>query len=104
MIDEDRPYPVCHALADVTALAGAAVCASRSQRPERVQALALREGETTRLLLANVTCEPHPVRVEGLAGVARRSPLGEAGADECGLELELLPYAIVRLDVRPDRS
>ena len=104
VMDEDRPFPVFHALADVTALAG--------RRRLRVDAPSARsasrrwpwgEAEGTRLFLANVSCEPHPVRVEGLAGVARRSSLGEAEAGECGLELELAPHAIVRLDVRHDR-
>jgi hypothetical protein len=97
-------YPVLHALADVAALSGAEVLPARSRRPERVQALALREGAVTRLFLANVGCEPHPVRVEGLVGVAHSCLLGEAEAAECGLELVLAPYAIVRLDVRSDRS
>ncbi len=103
VMDADRAYPVCHALRDVTSLAGARVCASQSRRPERVQTLALRAGAETRLFLANVSREPHPVRVEGLEGVARRARLGEASGDECALELELAPQEIVRLDVRHDR-
>ena len=67
-----------------------------------MQALALRAGAETRLLLANVSREPHPVRVEGLKGVARRARLGEASEDECGLEIELAPQEIVRLDLRDD--
>jgi hypothetical protein len=55
---------------------------------------------STRLFLANVTGETHPVRVLGLAGEARRSALGDAPAGEaCGFEIELAPREIVRLDV-----
>jgi D-apionolactonase len=92
-------FPVFDALAEVTAFAGAAVCGARSLRPDRVQALALRSGAQTRLFLANVTGEPHPVRIEGLACVGQLSRLGEAGGSECGSELELAPHAIVRLDL-----
>ena len=103
VMHEARPYPVFHALADVAALAGAAVVPVRSRRPERVQALALRSGRLTRLFLANVTDDPHPVRVEGIAGSARRAPLGAADAgEECGQEVELDPHAVLRLDVKAD--
>ena len=89
-----------HALADVTALPGAVVLPARSRRPERVQALALRSGPHARLFLANVTAEPHPVRVEGLAGTARRAALGQASpGEEVGAEVELAPHEIVRLDL-----
>jgi hypothetical protein len=95
---EGRTFPVFDALADVTAFSGAAVCGSRSLRPDRVQALALRSGERTRLFLANVTGEPHPVRLSGLAGVPRLSSLGAPDGGECETDLELAPHAIVRLD------
>jgi hypothetical protein len=99
VLEADGPFPVYHALADVLALRGGAVVPSHSRRPERVQALALREGARTRLFLANVGDEAHPVRVEGLAGPARCAALGDPGAGEdSGFELELLPQAIVRLD------
>jgi hypothetical protein len=96
-----RPFPVFHALADVAAVHDARVLPARTRRPERVQVLALRSGLMTRVFLANVTPEVHPVRVEGLAGEARRAGLGAAQAgEECGLELELQPHAIARLDVQ----
>lgn len=96
-------FPLFHALQDVTSLAGASVCWSCSRRPDRVQALALRNGGTTRLFLANVTGEPHPVQVSGFAVGARLSPIGEPGDGPCGPDLELAPYAIVRLDLGHDR-
>ena len=100
LLGDGLPYPVFHALADVASLRGARVPAARSRRPERVQVLALRIARVTRLFLANVTGDPHPVRVEGLAGEARRAPLGDAPAGEpCGFDLELAPREIVRLDV-----
>ncbi len=56
--------------------------------------------EKVRLFLANVTAEPHPVRVEGLSGRVRRAALGDAPpGGESELELELAPHEVVRLDV-----
>jgi hypothetical protein len=93
-------FPVRHALADVAALRGAVVVPARSRRPERVRALALRCDTRTRLFLANVTADPHPVRVEGLSGMARRATLGQASpGEEVGAEIELAPHEIARLDV-----
>jgi len=103
VLEAGRPFPVYHALADLLALRDGALVPSRSRRPERVQALALREGAHTRLFLANVGDETHPVRVEGLGGRARCAPLGDPGTGEdAGFELELEPNAIVRLDVQAD--
>ncbi len=100
VMQEGRPYPVFHALADVAALADATFVPVRSRRPERVQAFALRSGRLTRLFLANVTDDPHPVRVEGVEGSVRRAQLGAADAgEECGPEVELDPHAVLRLDV-----
>jgi hypothetical protein len=53
-----------------------------------------------RVFLANVTAEPHPVRVEGLAGSVLRAPLGGGtGAPPEGPEVELAPHEVARLDV-----
>ena len=93
-------FPVLHALADVAALPAAVVLPARSRRPERVQVLALRSGGHARLFLANVTAEPHPVRVEGLGRKARRTALGQASpGEEVGAEVELAPHEIARLDL-----
>ena len=98
--DEDGPFPVVETIAAVTERPEAAFLAVRSRRPDRVQALALRSGRLTRLFLANATRWRHPVRVEGLAGRARRAALGETGpGEQSGLELELGPHELVRLDV-----
>jgi hypothetical protein len=99
---EGEAFPVLRALADLAARPGAAALHACSRRPERVQALALGSREGVRLFLANVTLEPHPVRVEGLSGRVRRAALGDAAPDgEGALELELLPHEVVRLDVGP---
>ena len=97
--DEDGAFPVLHALADVAALDGARVVPARPRRPERIQALALRSAGRMRLFLANVTRETHPVRVAGIAGKARRAALGQAEGEEAGLEVELKPREVARLDV-----
>jgi hypothetical protein len=100
VLEGDRSFPVLDAFADVAAFGGAGVAPALSRRPERVQALALRTKEgRTRLFLANVTGEAHPVRVEGLAGAVRRASLGVRDGEESGAELELGPNEIVRLDV-----
>jgi hypothetical protein len=99
-MDASGAFPVLHALADVAGLPEGFVLPARSRRPERVQALALRSAGEVRLFLANVTTEPHPVRIEGLCGRARRAALGDAspGADS-GFEIELAPHEVARLDV-----
>ena len=100
VMDGGSAYPVLHALADVAALPRAEVLAAGSRRPERVQVLALRSGGRVRVFLANVSAEPHPVRLEGLAGRVLRAPLGaSAGLEPDGPEVELAPREIVRLDV-----
>ncbi len=102
VMDGRRVFPVHLALQDLAALPGATVAPSRSRRPERVQTLALRHGRRTRLFLANVAEETHPVRVEGLRGAARCAALGELEGRESGFELELGPGAVLRVDVESD--
>jgi hypothetical protein len=99
-MDAEGAFPVLHALADVAALPGARVARAKPRRPERVQALALQSNGRARLFLANVTSDTHPVRVEGVAGSARRFRLGETGSGaESGLEVELGPHEVARLDL-----
>jgi hypothetical protein len=99
VLDGGRLYPVYHALAEILGLPGARVVSARSRRPERVLALALRSGPSTRVFLANVSGETHPVRVEGLVGRARASALGSSEGEQRGFELELAPHTTLRLDV-----
>jgi hypothetical protein len=99
VMDGGGAFPVLHALADVAGLPGARVARAKPRRPERVQALGLHSGGRARLFLANVTSDTHPVRVDGLTGAARRSRLGETGSGaESGLEVELGPHEVARLD------
>ena len=105
VMDEEKALPVLHALADVAALEGAFVLPSRSRRPERVQVLALRSPGHARVFLANVTADPHPVRIDGLAGRLVRAPLGGAApGEEIEGEIELAPHEVARIDVSPDRG
>jgi hypothetical protein len=98
-MDSAGAFPALHALADVAALPGARAVRAKPRRPERVQALGLRSNGRARLFLANVTSDPHPVRVAGLAGPARRARLGDTGPGaETGPEVELGPHEIARLD------
>ena len=100
VMDEEKAFPVLHALADVAAVKDAFVLPSRSRRPERVQVLALRAPGLARLFLANVTAEPHPVRVDGLPGRLVRAPLGAPGPGEAVEgEIELAPHEVARIDV-----
>jgi hypothetical protein len=99
VMEAGRTFPVLHALADVAAVPAAFVLPTRSRRPERVQAVALRSVEGVRVFLANLTADPHPVRVEGLAGRVRRAALCEASGADAGLEVELAPHEVARLDV-----
>jgi hypothetical protein len=100
VMEAGAAFPVLHALGDVASLPGGFVLPARSRRPERVQALAMRSNGRLRVFLANVTGDPHPVRVEGLTGRARRAAPGDASPGaESGPEIELAPHEVARLDV-----
>lgn len=113
-------FPLYHVLADIGELSDAGVCATLTSDELRVDALALRRGETVHLLLANLTPERQRVVVGPLGGseirlrvldeataeLARREPdrfreRGDALAigGDGHLRLELEPYAYVRGDV-----
>jgi hypothetical protein len=105
LADAGVAFPVLHALSDVAAVSGAQAIAVRSRRPERVRAFALGKGGAARVFLANVTADAHPVRLDGLPGVARRSALGGVGAGEpVEGEVELRPHEIALIDVGPAAS
>jgi len=102
VLEGGEAFPVFQALADVAAVPEGFVLPTRSRRPERVQAVALRSAAGVRVFLANVTADPHPVRVEGLSGRVRRAALGDGGPGaEAGFEIELAPHEVARLDVSP---
>ncbi len=93
---------------------------SKSSDPLKVEGVALRRNEKTRILLANLTPESQQIRVDNLAGPVRVRCLDETNAQyamaspeafraEAGelveaaegtLELNLLPYAIAQIDGR----
>ena len=115
-------YPLYHVLADIGELAGGDVLLTQSSHLLRLTGLAIRHGARTRILLANLTSERQRIPVGGLTGgfasewlarridehTARRALTeperfrAEAGARRAvrngRLEIELLPYAVARLD------
>lgn len=111
-------YPLYHVLADIGELAGGEVLATGTSDSLRLTGLAVKHGARTRILLANLTPERQRIPVDGLTGewlarridehTARRALSeperfrAEAGARRAvrngRLEIELLPYAVARLD------
>lgn len=111
-------FPLYHVLADANEWPGARVVEARSNQPLRVEALAFRRGDATRILPANLTDEPVVVTVSGAGATARvrlldeasfarateepeafRSEAGEARATPGGrLDLALRPFAYARID------
>jgi len=111
-------FPLYHVLADVGELAGADVLACCPADPLSLAGLALRRDGRTRVLLANLTAERQRVTVLGLDGNWRVRTLDERSVGRAmrrpesfrtgpivphvvrlgRLELELLPYAVARLD------
>jgi hypothetical protein len=111
-------FPLYHVLADVGELAGGRVVPTRSSATLRVEGLALQDAGRTRVLLANISPGVQRVRVEGLPSTVRLRLLDETNAGEAmrdpqrfraaadeprttqagALELELLPYALARID------
>ncbi|MCC6178725.1 MAG: hypothetical protein IT305_25750 [Chloroflexi bacterium] len=111
-------FPLYHVLADVLEYADADILSVTPGDPLTVAGLALRQGDQVRLLLANLTPYEQQVTVRGLpspvairlldehtALAAMREP--EAFRSDPGhhrdapngcLDLELLPYAVARLD------
>jgi len=111
-------FPMYHVFADIGPYAGGTVLASASSDPLSVEGLALCKDESMRVILANFTAQRqrltmanvhNPVRVKSLdetnAEWAMRDPEGyraapgeEVEPHRGELELELLPFAIVRVD------
>ncbi len=111
-------YPLYHVLADVGEFAGGQVVATASSQPLQVNGLAIRKNGQTRVILVNLSAEPQRVPVAGLAKrvmvrvmdetnveAAMQSP--EEFRNQPGvaqhpvdgvLELNLLPYAVARID------
>ena len=111
-------FPLYHVLADVGEFAGGEVIPSASSDMLRVDGLALRKESRTRFILANLTAEPQQVRVQGPGKSAWVRQLDETTVEEAArspedfraskgqlqptaattLTLNLLPYAIARID------
>jgi hypothetical protein len=119
-------FPLYHVLADVGDFAGGAVIPTRSSDPLNVEGFVLHKGDRQRVLLANLSPWPQRVALHDLADWLQVRSLDETNAEEAmrspetfrvstgeamraarqggRLELELRPYAIVRIDgaVNPD--
>jgi hypothetical protein len=118
VMDGGRVFPLFHVLADANEWAGAEVLKCESSDPLRFDALMLKRGTETRVLLANMTAEPQTVTLEQLPPtvqvrtldettlefasanpVAFRSRIGDTRPTTGGrLTLPLRPYAYARLD------
>ena len=116
---EGAVFPLYHVFADVGEFAGGEVVPCTSSDPLTSCGLVLRKDARTRILLANLTPDErsiiirHPMRRarlrlldETTAEMAMTSPELFRGQDERpveagedGLALELLPYALARLDI-----
>jgi hypothetical protein len=114
-------FPLYHVLADVGAFAGGRVVPTASSNPLKVDGLAVRKGGRTRVLLANMSPAPQQVAVENVSHPARVAYLDETTVEEAmrsperfraregeplpisegALELNLLPYAVARIDSEP---
>ena len=116
----DDVFPLYHVLADVGEFAGGSVIPSRSSTPLSVDGMVLRKDGTTRVLLANLSSKPQRIRLHcsKLGTQVRVKQLNETNFEDAvgspesfrsnkgelmeikdgALELELLPFAIVRID------
>ena len=111
-------FPMYHIFAYVGEFAGGHVIPTRSSDNLRVEGIALRKNGRMRVIVANMTTETQNVLIEGLSPDLimfkldetnvleamttpedfRESPGNKVKPKAGKLELELLPYGIVRLD------
>jgi hypothetical protein len=111
-------FPMYHVFAAVSEFAGGRVVPSRSSNNLKVEGMALRKAEHTRLLLANLSPETQQVVIEGLAEQVTVAVLDETNVVEAMtapetfrqqpgqaapapgglLALNLAPYAFARVD------
>lgn len=119
-VSENGVFPMYHVFADVGELAGGVVLPVLVSDPLKLAGLALRGRSGTRLLLANLTPERQEVTVYGLDATVWLRYLDESNAEEAMLSpeafreqppmlaaasggtlvLNLLPYAVARVDIR----
>jgi D-apionolactonase len=113
-------FPLYHVLGWVGDFAGGNALPSTSSDPLKVESFVLGSGQTTAMLLANLTGESQRVRVNGLNGKFAMKRLDETNAENAmadpeefradkgekmraeqgRIEVELKPYGIARLDSR----
>lgn len=111
-------FPLYHVLADLGEFAGAEILPSQSSNRLLVDGLALRHAGRTRVLLANLSPHLQRIRVQGLPGPVlvrhldettaasataapeafRRNPGVQHASSDGRLDLDLLPYAVARVD------
>lgn len=114
-------YPLYHVLMDYNEFTGGQGCALNSNDPLRVSALALRQRDRTRYILANHTAEHVPIMLEADGEMFDVWSIDETNAEsgmrepeifrhKAGLQFrakngfvafELQPYSLVRLDHNP---
>lgn len=120
VLAEDRVYPLYHVLQAVTEFAGGEVLPVRSNQPLTVDAMALRLGSKTRVLVANMTAEAQTARLS-LGNSQKRltvrrldeysiqqatqapeawktAPADTLSTASSTIDLALAPYAVVWLD------
>ena len=112
-------FPMYHVFADVAEWKGGELVEARSNDPLAVDAFATRVGDVLHVLVANTSWKPQTVEVRGVeadqvkirrldeetAALATsdpasfRQPLESRAGNDGSIRLELLPYAVVRIDV-----
>jgi D-apionolactonase len=112
-------FPLYHVLADIGEFAGGEIMPTDSSEPLRIEGLALRKGTATRIVLASLIPTPQRVHIQHGGRAARVRTLDERNAEAAmrdpesfraqtgalldtpdgSIMLELLPYAVVRVDV-----
>ncbi len=113
-------YPLYHVFADIAPFVGGEVLSITSNQPQKCDALVLRCEGSLRIMVANYTPETQRVTIKGPAGnftlkkldemtleesttsadMSRNEPATWIKTDNSSMEIELLPYAYVRLDFK----
>jgi hypothetical protein len=112
-------FPLYHVLADVGEFAGGEVIPTQSSNILKVDGLALRKQDQTRIILANLSAEPQQMTVQNLGEQASVRYLDETNVEAAmqspeefraqtsnlqqtsagTLQLQLRPYALARIDL-----
>lgn len=118
VLEQSEVFPLFHVLADVGELAGAAVFSAVSNDALRVDGLVLGEEERRIILIANYSSSAETVTLTGITGEGVLRRLDEGSVEQAryapeafrqssgtvltlynGLQLELAPHAILRIDL-----